>query len=116
MTSFVFCRGCAQQIHETATTCPTCGAPQASTVKPATATTPTIKGAEINTYAQVPWFRKRWFAFVCIILFMPAFLVIAFTGDVYFEKKGELTTIPKYSKFIVLGIFLVSILIKIANS
>jgi uncharacterized membrane protein YvbJ len=116
MTSFVFCRGCAQQIHETATTCPTCGAPQVTTAKSATAPTSTAKALEISNYAQVPWFRKRWFAFVCVFLFMPAFLVIAFTGDVYFEKKGELTTIPKYSKFIVLGIFLIGILIQIANS
>lgn len=29
MSSFVFCRGCGKQIHETANTCPQCGAPQA---------------------------------------------------------------------------------------
>lgn len=28
MTTFVHCRGCGQQIHETAPTCPKCGAPQ----------------------------------------------------------------------------------------
>jgi hypothetical protein len=28
MTSFVHCRGCGVQIHETAPTCPKCGAPQ----------------------------------------------------------------------------------------
>ncbi|MGE8175672.1 DUF805 domain-containing protein [Pseudomonas fluorescens] len=27
--SMVFCRGCAKEIHSTATTCPQCGAPQA---------------------------------------------------------------------------------------
>jgi hypothetical protein len=29
--SMVFCRGCAQQIHSEASTCPGCGAPQAAT-------------------------------------------------------------------------------------
>jgi uncharacterized membrane protein YvbJ len=116
MTSFVFCRGCAQQIHETATTCPTCGAPQVTLAKPiaATATSPTVK-PEIHNYADVPWFRKRWFAIVCILLFMPAFLVIAFTGDVYFEKNGELKTLPKRSRYIVLGIFLLMVFIQIAS-
>ena len=28
MNNMVFCRGCAAQIHETAATCPKCGAPQ----------------------------------------------------------------------------------------
>lgn len=27
-SSMVFCRGCAKEIHETAATCPSCGAPQ----------------------------------------------------------------------------------------
>ena len=28
MTGMVFCRGCGKEIHETAKTCPNCGAPQ----------------------------------------------------------------------------------------
>ena len=31
----VHCRGCGQQIHETAPTCPSCGAPQATQTDPA---------------------------------------------------------------------------------
>lgn len=115
MTSFVFCRGCANQIHETATSCPKCGAPQVTTTKSVATTASPSAPPTIHNYAELPWFRKRWFAIVCIIFFMPAFLVIAFTGDVYFEKNGELKTIPKYSKFIVLGIFLIAIFVQIAN-
>lgn len=29
--SMIFCRGCGKEIHETAKTCPSCGAPQGST-------------------------------------------------------------------------------------
>jgi hypothetical protein len=115
MTSLVFCRGCAHQIHETATSCPKCGAPQVILAKSA-ATTPAASPAPaIHSYAQVPWYRKRWFAGLCIFLFVPAYLLIAFTGDVYFEKNGELKTISKNEKFIVLGIFIILILIRIVR-
>jgi len=36
--SMVFCRGCGKEIHETAPTCPSCGAPQ-SAPKPQSSTT-----------------------------------------------------------------------------
>lgn len=112
MTSLVFCRGCAHQIHETASSCPKCGAPQVNLAKSA-ATTPTpALTPPIHNYAQVPWYRKRWFAGLCIVLFVPAYLLIAFTGNVYFEKNGELKTISKNEKFIVLGIFLIWILVR----
>ena len=101
MTTFVHCRGCGLQIHETAPTCPKCGAPQmiVSTAsvpvgaKPASATAPAY-----TSYDQVPWYRKRWFAVLCMLLFVPAFLVIAFTGEVYYVKKGQLATFPKSAR------------------
>ncbi|RBA22907.1 hypothetical protein [Herminiimonas fonticola] len=66
------------------------------------------------SYDQIPWFRKRWFAIISILVFIPAFLVIAFTGDVYFERKGEIKTIPGYSKFLVLGFFVLAIILQMA--
>ena len=114
MTSLVFCRGCAHQIHETAISCPKCGAPQVTLTKSA-ATTPVAAPPSIQNYVQVPWYRKRWFAGLCIFLFVPAYFLIAFTGDIYFEKNGELKTISKNEKFIVLGIFIIFILIRIAR-
>jgi hypothetical protein len=114
MTSLVFCRGCAHQIHETATSCPKCGAPQVIPAKSA-ATAPAASPPVIQNYAQAPWYRKRWFAGLCIFLFVPAYFLIAFTGDIYFEKNGELKTISKNEKFIVLGIFIIFILIRIAR-
>ncbi|SFI48616.1 hypothetical protein SAMN04515618_1306 [Collimonas sp. OK307] len=74
---------------------------------PAAALTPPIQN-----YAQVPWYRKRWFAGLCIFLFVPAYFLIAFTGDIYFEKNGELKTISKNEKFIVLGIFIIIVFIR----
>ena len=112
MTSFVSCRGCAHQIHETAISCPKCGAPAV----PATQTAPYNAKATIENYAQVPWFRKRWFAILCVLVFMPAFLIIAFTGDIYFEKNGELKTLPKRSRMTVLVIFLVLVVIQLMKN
>ena len=106
MSSLISCPHCSHQIHDTAPTCPQCGAARAIVAKPVDTYT---------TYEQVPWFRRRWFAFVSIILFMPLFLIIAFTGNVYFTKNGELQTIPPRSKFIVLGIFVVLFLIRLQN-
>lgn len=36
----VFCRGCAKEIHETATSCPQCGAAQSSVVRAAPTAAP----------------------------------------------------------------------------
>jgi len=52
----------------------------------ATPTTPTAP----QTYADVPWFRKNWFAVVCFFIFAPGLIAILATGPMYYEKKGEL--------------------------
>lgn len=53
--SMVFCRGCGKEIHETAPTCPNCGAPQ-SAPKPQ----PPITTAPSNELESIsdPWKRK----------------------------------------------------------
>jgi uncharacterized membrane protein YvbJ len=104
MNTLVSCPHCAHQIHESASSCPQCGA-----VRKASRT----GGAAYSTYAQVPWYRKRWFAIVSVLLFMPLYLVIAFTGDVYFVKNEKLQTLPSKNKFIVLGIFVVLVLLQL---
>lgn len=68
---------------------------------------------KITSYDQVPWYRKMWFTVLFAFLFTPAYLVIAFTGDIYYQKKGELKTIEPARKFIVLGIFLFLILLQL---
>ncbi|PUA19165.1 hypothetical protein C7W93_04530 [Glaciimonas sp. PCH181] len=114
MTSLVFCRGCAHQIHVTATTCPQCGAPQLTATSPIEATpSSTFIAPEVHHYADVPWFRKRWFAVVCIVLFSPAFFALAFTGDIYFEKNGGLQTMTRNTKFLVLGICIFFVVIRL---
>lgn len=102
MSSLISCPHCAHQIHESAPSCPQCGASRANS-----------NHETYTSYSQVPWYRKVWFAVACVLLFMPLFLVIAFTGEIYFVRKGELQTLPKKNKFIILGIFVVLVLIRL---
>lgn len=97
MSNFVHCRGCGQQIHETAPTCPKCGAPQnlSGAINAVTATaTPT-------TYAQVSWFRRRWFIVLMLLSFTPVATILAATGPLYFDNKGKLGVLPKDAKVLI---------------
>ncbi len=45
-------------------------------------------------YSQIPFYRRRWFIFVSLLCCMPAALVIALTGDVYLESRGQVYKLP----------------------
>lgn len=97
MTNFVHCRGCGHQIHETAPTCPKCGAPQSVTAQ-APLATQTSAGSSPGPYGSIPWFRQRW-AIVCMFLvFPPAALVIAWSGEIYYLVGSTVKTFPKSVK------------------
>lgn len=57
----------------------------AAAVKPAC---PESKSETITDYATVPWYRRNWFALLSFIFMAPVFAVIAFTGDIYYQKRG----------------------------
>jgi uncharacterized membrane protein YvbJ len=100
----VFCRGCGKEIHESAPMCPHCGAPQGNS--------PSQVKLSYSSWDQVPWFRKNWFAIVCALFFAPGLLFVLFTGDIYYQKKGELKTFSKGRK-IFLIVWCIFIIIKI---
>ena len=56
--------------------------------------------AVYSSYAEVPWFRKSWFIVIGFLVFAPATLYSLFTGDVYYEKNGQLITYSKTTKII----------------
>lgn len=96
--SMVFCRGCGKEIHETALFCPQCGNPQGIA--------PTKVKLPYASYDQVPWYRKNWFALLCGISFTPALLPTLMTGNVYYERKGQLRTYSMSARiFLILYIF-----------
>lgn len=43
-----------------------------------------------SSYAEVPWYRRNSFALLLVFLFSPPLLVILLTGNVYYQRKGEL--------------------------
>lgn len=95
MTNFVHCRGCGHQIHETAPTCPKCGAPQNASVASAT---PSTAVTSPGPYGAIPWFRQRW-ALVCMFLVLPpAAVVIAWSGEIYYLVGTTIKTFPKSVK------------------
>lgn len=105
--SMVFCRGCGKEIHESAPTCPHCGAPQRA---------PSNQDkTSFTSYNEVPWFRKNWFAIVCALVFTPGLLFVLFTGDIYYEKKGELKTYSRGAK-IFLIIWCILVVLQIISS
>ena len=58
---------------------------------PSAAPEPTTKenDSKYKTYDEVPYFRKQWFFWICWFVFAPVALVILFSGDVYYRKKGK---------------------------
>ena len=50
-------------------------------------------------YRDLPWFRKRRYLFVLLILFVPATLIIASTGKIYGQVAGETVEFhPSFNK------------------
>ena len=127
MTTFVHCRGCGTQIHETAHTCPKCGAPQfVAAPAPAPSASPTAAPAVHNPasvattsvvvprrYADVSWYRRRWVLLLIALVFPPAAALVAWTGEVHYLSRGTVKTFPK-SLRIVLTVLAVLILLFLA--
>lgn len=49
----------------------------------------------VMSYSDVPKYRRNWFAILTFFVFPPGLLYLVLSGDVYYERKGEL---KKYSK------------------
>lgn len=50
---------------------------------------PIGKAGKYKTYAEVPFFRRQWFFWLCWLVFAPVALGILLSGNVYYMKKGE---------------------------
>lgn len=89
------CPFCKEEIQEGAMKCKHCGS-MLTSVGAGSASSPTASSKPIYTdYSQVPWFRKNWFAILCVFILIPALFFILVTGDIFYEKKGQL---KKYGK------------------
>jgi hypothetical protein len=41
-----------------------------------------------RNWAEIPYFRKPWFMVLLFLVFMPAYLLVIWTGDTYYRKQG----------------------------
>ncbi len=49
----------------------------------------TNAGPPYTTYAEVPYYRKQSFFWLTYLLFAPIALALLISGDIYYQKKGE---------------------------
>ena len=93
--NLVFCRGCGKEIHESAPSCPHCGAQ---------VTNASIPGS-YSSYDQVPWYRKSnnngLLALAGFFLLPPLLwwaCINCLTGKIYYEKRDENGNLKTWSK------------------
>ena len=84
MTTFVHCRGCGVQIHETAPMCPKCGAPNAVTQTFASNTPSRLN--QTNSNEQAKNLSKKW---------QQIFALIDKAGGAELPQKRSLTRVER---------------------
>lgn len=73
---------------------------RSSYVAPHAPTTYVPLAGSPSPYGSIPWFRQRW-ALVCMLLvFAPAAVVIAWTGEIYYLVGNTVKTFPKSVKVV----------------
>lgn len=98
MTNFVNCRGCGHPIHETAPTCPKCGAPQQAAPSVSQTAMAPLGSPAPSAYAQIPWFRRRWVFLLIMLACSPIAAVIAWSGEIHYRSGDAIGRFPSGTK------------------
>ena len=59
-----------------------------------------------STYAQVPYYRKQSFFWLTYVLFSPIALALLISGDIYYQKKGEVRSFGMANRIVAIVIAL----------
>ncbi|HEY9843710.1 MAG TPA: hypothetical protein V6D23_24780 [Candidatus Obscuribacterales bacterium] len=54
------------------------------------------------SYDEIVWYRKRWFVVLTVLLFMPATIVIAATGDIYLKRSDGVYVYSRQMKILLI--------------
>jgi len=51
-------------------------------------------------WAEIPYFRKPWFMVLLLLVFMPGYLLLIWTGDTYYRKQGTVYRMSQQRKIV----------------
>lgn len=54
------------------------------------------------TYDQTPWYRRRWFLAVTMLLFMPLTIILILTGEIYLKRRGDVYKMQSSQKIMII--------------
>jgi len=51
-------------------------------------------------WAEIPYFRKPWFMVLLLLIFMPGYLLVIWTGDAYYRRQGTVYRMSQQRKIV----------------
>ena len=66
-------------------------------------------------WAEIPYFRKPWFLVVLLLVFIPGYLLVIWTGGTYYRKQGAVYRMSRQTKItmtVVVTILMLSFLMR----
>jgi len=101
--AMVFCRGCGKEIHETAPTCPNCGAPQIGVVRIDAEVPPGVAGWSWGAFL-LNWIwaigNQTWIGLIALIPYVGFIMaiVLGFKGREWAWKAKKWESVEEFNR------------------